>query len=74
MCQADEQAVFHHPRYRREPGGQPLWVGDSSKRGIDDPVTAIRDKSKAFFVTPQRQCATRADRRKRTRNGTLGGG
>src|SRR5690242_10782719 len=67
-CEADKQTVLHYPRNITKRMRQSGRIVNPPKRGIQDPVAAIRDKSMAIFAAPQRQWTRFLDRFDRFRN------
>src|SRR5262245_66569978 len=53
MCEPDEQAVLNHARDAVEPTRERSRIGDPLKRGIQNPVPAVRDESVAIPTPPQ---------------------
>src|SRR5690242_719656 len=54
---SDKQTVLDNTGHSRQPGGQRFGIGDAPQRGIQYPVTAVRDESVAVLALPKRGAA-----------------
>src|SRR5215216_6695554 len=57
LHEPDEQPVLDHTRNGRQRQGKPFGIGNCAHRGVEYPVTAVRDENVAVFAFAQRHCA-----------------
>src|ERR1019366_117768 len=62
LRETDKQTMFHDPGNARKRVRHRFRIANPAKRGVDYPVSAIRDESMAVLALPHRQGSGPLDR------------